>query len=79
MKYTLGYIFMLAGSAISWRSIKQTIMALSTMHVNYIVCYEGTSQVSWLRNFTISLKVIDSISRPIKECCEIMRLFYTPS
>jgi hypothetical protein len=30
-KFTLGYIFLLAGGAISWRSSKQTIVATSTM------------------------------------------------
>jgi hypothetical protein len=30
-KFTSGYIFLLAGRAISWRSNKQTIVATSTM------------------------------------------------
>ena len=32
-KYTLCYIFLLAGGAISWKSGKQTIIATSTMEV----------------------------------------------
>ncbi|XP_058008332.1 secreted RxLR effector protein 161-like [Hevea brasiliensis] len=31
MKFTLGYIYLLAGGAISWKSAKQTIIASSTM------------------------------------------------
>ena len=35
-----GYIFTLAGGAISWRSLKQTIVASSTMYAEFIACYE---------------------------------------
>ncbi|RDX81381.1 hypothetical protein CR513_37946, partial [Mucuna pruriens] len=42
-KSTFGYIFMLAGGAISWRSAKQTLTATSTMKAKFISCYEATS------------------------------------
>ena len=42
-KSTSGYIFILAGGAISWRSKKQSIIASSTMEVEFIGCYEATS------------------------------------
>ena len=32
-KSTSGYIFILVGGAISWRSVKQTLTATSTMEV----------------------------------------------
>jgi len=31
LKSTSGYIFMLAGGAVSWHSVKQTLIASSTM------------------------------------------------
>jgi hypothetical protein len=65
-KSTSGYIFLLAGGAISWRSNKQTIVATSTMEVEFITCYEATTQALWLRNFVGGLKIVDSIVRPIK-------------
>ena len=40
---TSGYVFMLAGGVISWRSSKQTLMASSTMVVEFIVCYEASN------------------------------------
>ncbi|XP_075111825.1 secreted RxLR effector protein 161-like [Nicotiana tabacum] len=35
-KSTSGYIFLLAGGAVSWRSVKQTIVATSTMEAEFI-------------------------------------------
>jgi hypothetical protein len=38
-KSTTGYMFTLAGGAISWRSCKQTIVASSTMYAKFIACF----------------------------------------
>ena len=35
-KYTSGYVFTLGGGAISWRNVKQSSIADSTMEVEYI-------------------------------------------
>ena len=40
---TSGYIFMLAGGAISWKSVKQTLIVSSTMEAKFIACYEGSN------------------------------------
>ncbi|KAL4351255.1 hypothetical protein GQ457_06G019360 [Hibiscus cannabinus] len=42
-KSTSGYIFMFASGAISWRSVKQTLTATSTMEVEFVSCFEVTS------------------------------------
>ena len=34
-RFTLGYIYLLAEGAISWRSVKQTLIASSTMTVGF--------------------------------------------
>ncbi|KAK4583164.1 hypothetical protein RGQ29_026094 [Quercus rubra] len=65
-KSTSGNIFLLSGGAISWRSTKQKLVALSTMEAEFVACYEATTQALWLRNFIIGLKIVDSISRPLK-------------
>ncbi|PKI52175.1 hypothetical protein CRG98_027445 [Punica granatum] len=39
-KSTSGYVFLLAGGVISWRSIKQSMVATSTMEAEFIACYE---------------------------------------
>ena len=60
-KSTSGYIFMMARRAISWKSVKQTLIASSTMEAEYMACYEATCQAIWLRNFISALGVADSI------------------
>jgi len=35
-KSTSGYIFMMAGGAISWKSVKQTLTAISTMEAEFV-------------------------------------------
>ncbi|XP_058008123.1 secreted RxLR effector protein 161-like [Hevea brasiliensis] len=49
-KSTSGYIFMVPGGAVSWKSIKQTLTATSTMEAEYVACYEATCQAIWLEN-----------------------------
>jgi transposase InsO family protein len=65
LKSTSGYVFMLAGGAISWKSVKQTLTASSTMQAEYVACYEATLQAVWLRNFISRLEIVDSISKPL--------------
>ena len=69
-KSTLGYIFLISGGAISWRSTKQTLVTSSTMEAEFVACYETTTLALWLRNFIIGLKIVDSISRPLKIFCD---------
>ncbi|RVW92863.1 Retrovirus-related Pol polyprotein from transposon TNT 1-94 [Vitis vinifera] len=52
---TSGYIFMLAGGAVSWKSVKQTLIASSTMEAEFIACYEASNHGIWLRNFVTQL------------------------
>ena len=42
-KSTSGYIFMLASGAVSWRSMKQTLTATSTMEAKFVSYFEATS------------------------------------
>ena len=52
---TSGYVYLLVGGAISWKSVKQTLIAPSTMAAEYIACYEASNQGIWLRNFVTGL------------------------
>ncbi|RVW19330.1 Retrovirus-related Pol polyprotein from transposon TNT 1-94 [Vitis vinifera] len=67
---TLGYIYLLAGGAISWRSAKQTLVTSSTMEAEFVACYEASNQGIWLRNFVTGLRVLDGIERPLKIFCD---------
>jgi hypothetical protein len=63
---TSGYVFKLAGGAISWSGSKQTVMTSYTIYVKFIACYEAVGQTMWLKKFVPGLRVIDSIERPLK-------------
>ena len=50
-KWTSGYVFTLAGAAISWKSSKQTVIARSTMESKFIALDKCGEEAKWLRNF----------------------------
>ena len=55
-KSTLGYVFTFRGGAISWRSVKQSSIADSTMEAEYIAASEAAKEAVWLKNFLMDLK-----------------------
>ncbi|KAL0413871.1 UNVERIFIED_CONTAM: Secreted RxLR effector protein [Sesamum radiatum] len=65
-KSTSGYIFMIASGAVSWKSAKQTLIATSTMEAEFVSCFEATSHGVWLKSFISDLRIMDSISRPLR-------------
>ena len=52
-KSTSGYVFTFGGRAISWRSVKQSSIADSTMEAEYIAASEAAKEVVWLKNFLL--------------------------
>ena len=67
---TSRYIFMLVGGAISWRSVKQTLVATYTMEAELVTCYKASNHGIWLRNFITALHIIDGIDRPLRIYCD---------
>ncbi|KAM5574982.1 hypothetical protein ABKV19_014096 [Rosa sericea] len=70
LKSTSGYIFVMAGGAISWKTAKQTLTATSTFQAEYIAIFEATGHALWLKNFIAHLKIVESVSRPITIYCD---------
>ena len=44
-----GFVFLHGGTAISWKSLKQTLVATSTNHSKIISLFEATCECVWLR------------------------------
>jgi hypothetical protein len=44
-----GFVFLYDGAAISWRSVKQTLVVTSTNHPEIIALYEATRECVWLQ------------------------------
>src|SRR3954462_14048194 len=50
-KSQTGYVFMLNGGAISWRSSKQSVVAQSTMESEYTAACEASNEALWLKKY----------------------------
>jgi hypothetical protein len=73
-----GYVFLLIGGAILWKSSKQTVTTSSTMYAEFVACYEATRQAMWLKKFVPGLRVVENIERPLKLYCDNEpAIFYT--
>ena len=50
---TSGYVFQIGGTSISWRSKKQSCVALSTAEAEYI---EAAQEATWIRQIATDLQ-----------------------
>ena len=65
-KSTSGYVFTLAGAAVSWKSSKQTVIARSTMESEFIALDKCGEEAEWLRHF---LEDIPKWQKPVPPIC----------
>ena len=66
VKSTSGYVFILGGGAVSWKSSKQTCIARSTMESEFIALDKAGEEAEWLRNF---LEDIPFWPKPVGPIC----------
>ena len=50
LKLTSGYVFLLEGGAITWRSKKQTTIALSSTEAEYVALSKAACKACWLQS-----------------------------
>ncbi|GJW79895.1 retrovirus-related pol polyprotein from transposon TNT 1-94 [Tanacetum coccineum] len=48
---TSGYVYILGGAAVSWKSSKQTVNTRSTMEAEFVALDKATEEAEWLRSF----------------------------
>jgi hypothetical protein len=65
-----GYIFIINGGAVSWKSSKQETVADSTIEVEYIAASEAAKEGVWIRKFLSELGVFLSVSSPLDLYCD---------
>ena len=65
-KSTSGYVFTLGGAAVSWKSMKQTCIARSTMESEFIALDKAGEEAEWLRHF---LEDIPMWPKPVPAIC----------
>ncbi|KAL0304637.1 UNVERIFIED_CONTAM: Retrovirus-related Pol polyprotein from transposon TNT 1-94 [Sesamum angustifolium] len=74
--FAVGMLGKISG-AVSWRSAKQTLIATSTMEVEFVSCFEATSHGVWLKSFISGLRIIDLISKPLKIYSDNLAIVFT--
>nr|GEZ27613.1 hypothetical protein [Tanacetum cinerariifolium] len=65
-----GYVFVLNGGAVDWKSAKQRIFTTSSVEAEYIVAFDASKEVVWVRKFISGLGVVPTIQEPISMYCD---------
>ena len=52
---TTGYVYTFGGTAVSWVSQLQKLVALSTTEAEYVAITEASKEMLWLKNFLVEL------------------------
>ncbi|GKD98482.1 hypothetical protein Tco_1382379, partial [Tanacetum coccineum] len=70
-KSQTGYVFVLNGGAVDWKSAKQSTTAMSSIEAEYIAAVEASMKAVWMRIFIDGLgDVIPSNKRPMNMLCD---------
>ncbi|GJR99884.1 hypothetical protein Tco_0316393 [Tanacetum coccineum] len=70
IKSQTGYVFVLNGGAVDWKSSKQSTTAMSATEAEYIADLEATMEAFWIRKFILGLGIVPTINEPIKIFCD---------
>jgi hypothetical protein len=65
-----GFVFMLNGGAVSWKSSKQETVADSTTEAEYIAASEAAKEGVWIKKFISELGVVPSVYSPLDLYCD---------
>ena len=67
---TSGYVFMLGGGAISWKSSKQPCLARSTMESEFIALELAGQEADWLRSLLADIPLWGERTSPVSLHCD---------
>ncbi|GKC97301.1 hypothetical protein Tco_1167576 [Tanacetum coccineum] len=65
-----GWVILLNGEAVTWKSSKQDTVADSTCESEYIADCEASKEAIWMKNFIRDLGVVPTIQDPIEIFCD---------
>nr|GFC41243.1 retrotransposon protein, putative, Ty1-copia subclass [Tanacetum cinerariifolium] len=69
-KSHMGYVFVVNGGAVDWKSKKQTTIAMHSAQAEYVAASEVAMEAVWIRKFVGDLGVMPSINKPINMYCD---------
>nr|GEV15619.1 hypothetical protein [Tanacetum cinerariifolium] len=70
LKSQTGYVFVLNGGAVDWKSAKQSIFATLSAEAEYIAAFDASKEAVWVKKFISGLSVILTIEEPISMYCD---------
>ncbi|GJS20271.1 retrotransposon protein, putative, ty1-copia subclass [Tanacetum coccineum] len=65
-----GFVFVMNGGAVDWKTSKQSTTAMSSMEAKYIAAAEAAIEVIWICKFIYGLGVVPSIDKPMDMYCD---------
>ncbi|GJU69846.1 retrotransposon protein, putative, ty1-copia subclass [Tanacetum coccineum] len=69
-KSQTGYVFVLNGGAVDWKSSKQSTIAISATESEYIAASEAAMEAVWIRKFISGLGIVPTINEPLNMYCD---------
>ncbi|GKF67862.1 hypothetical protein Tco_0197541, partial [Tanacetum coccineum] len=74
LKSQTGYVFVLNGGVVDWKSAKQSIFTTSsaeaTTEAEYIAASDASKEAVWVRKFFSGLGIVPTIEEPINMYCD---------
>nr|GEW56939.1 hypothetical protein [Tanacetum cinerariifolium] len=70
LKSQTGYVFVLNGVSVDWKSANQSIFATSSAEAEYIAALDASKKAVWVRKFISGLSVVPTIEEPISMYCD---------
>nr|GEW85534.1 retrovirus-related Pol polyprotein from transposon TNT 1-94 [Tanacetum cinerariifolium] len=70
LKSQTGYVFVLNGGVVDWKSAKQSILVTSSTEAEYIATFDASKEAIWVRKFIFGLSVVPTIEEPISMYCD---------
>nr|GEV90059.1 hypothetical protein [Tanacetum cinerariifolium] len=70
LKSQTGYVFILNGDVVDWKSTKQSIFATSSTEAEYLAAYDVSKEAVWIQTFIFGLGIVLTIKEPIKIYCD---------
>ncbi|XP_042754764.1 secreted RxLR effector protein 161-like [Lactuca sativa] len=64
-----GWVFLLNGTATTWKFPKRERVIDSTCDLEYIAASEASNEAAWLKNFIDDLRVVPTIQEPLELFC----------
>nr|GFA08189.1 hypothetical protein [Tanacetum cinerariifolium] len=70
LKSQTGYVFVLNGCAVDWKSTIQSIFAASSIDAEYIAAFDASKKAVLIRKFIYGLGIVPTIEEPISMYCD---------